>query len=126
VAKQAQKAAATAATLFRKRKLMIQDKLKSNKQRLSETAESERASTRVTDVIAALKKTADRRREQLNQKRSSSASSTWVQGLPGIPGPLKKSLWHKMHRRRRQQIFLRPSLEFFSGRIKEQNSNSEH
>ena len=49
---------------------MIQDKSKSTKQRLSESAESERASARVTDVVAAFKKTAERRREQLNQNEA--------------------------------------------------------
>lgn len=97
---------------------MLQDKSKPSKQRLSETAESERASARVSDVIGAFKKTADRRRDQLTQKRSSSASSTWVQGLPGIPGPLKKSLWHKMHRRRRQQIVLRPPFDYMVDELK--------
>lgn len=49
------------------------------------------------------------RRDQLFQKRNSSTSSTWVQNLPGLSGPLKRSLWYKMHRRR-QQIVLRPTF----------------
>ena len=49
------------------------------------------------------------RRDQLNQKRNSSTSSNWVQSLPGLPGPLRRSLWYKMHRRR-QQIVLRPTF----------------
>lgn len=63
----------------------------------------------VSVQISSFKRTAEKRRGQLTAKRSSSASSTWVQGLPDIPGALKKSLWHKMHRRRRQQVVLRPS-----------------
>lgn len=67
-------------------------------------------SVRVKDTIAALNITADKRRDQLNQKRNSNTSSTWVQSLREVPGPLRKSLWYKMHRRR-QQIVLRPSME---------------
>jgi hypothetical protein len=119
IAKQAQKATTSASTLLRKRKALIQEGSKSFRNRLSETAESERASSRVTDVISSFKKTAERRRDQLSQKRSSSASSTWVQGLPGVPGPLKKSLWHKMHRRRRQQIVLRPSVDMMVQELRE-------
>jgi hypothetical protein len=76
----------------------------------SDPTEPERPSTRVKDAISALRIATDKRREQLNQKRISSTSSAWAHSLPGVPGPLKKSLWHKMHRRR-QQVVLRPSLE---------------
>lgn len=73
----------------------------------AETAE--KPENRVKDSTAVLSVTADKRREQLNQKRNSSTSNTWVQNLPGIPVPLRRSLWYKMHRRR-QQIVLRPSF----------------
>lgn len=73
-------------------------------------------SNRIKDTIAAFALAADKRREQLNQKRTSSTSSTWIQSLPGVPGPLKKSLWYKMHRRR-QQIVLRPSPESLSAEL---------
>jgi hypothetical protein len=77
----------------------------------TEAAESaERASFRVKDVIGALRKTAERRRDQSDQKKSTSFSSAWVQSFPGLPSSLKKSLWHKMHRRK-QQIILRPTPE---------------
>lgn len=62
----------------------------------------------VRDAMVALEVTAEKRREQLNHKRNNSTSSTWVQNLPGVPGPLRRSLWHKM-RRRMQPIVLRPS-----------------
>jgi hypothetical protein len=64
----------------------------------------------VKDVIAALQKTADRRRDQSNQKKSSSVSSAWIQSFHGLSNSLKKSLWHKIHRRK-QQIVLRPTQE---------------
>jgi len=78
--------------------------------RHSEAAELERASTRVKDVIAALKKTADIRRDHMNEKKSNSVSSAWVQSFPALHTSLKKSLWHRMHRRK-QQIVLRPTEE---------------
>lgn len=69
----------------------------------------ENTTARVKDTIDVLSLTADMRRDQLNQKRNSSTSSNWVQSLPGLPGPLRRSLWYKMHRRR-QQIVLRPTF----------------
>jgi hypothetical protein len=62
----------------------------------------------VNESIELLNTTAELRREQLNQKRNSTTSSAWVQNLHAVPGPLKRSFWHKMYRRR-QQIVLRPS-----------------
>ena len=112
--KQAQRAAATASILLRKKKALLAETKGSRgsnlRPKISETAETERAAVRVKEVIGALGIVAQKRRDQLNQKRSSSTSSSWVQTLPGLPGPLRKSLWHKMHRRR-QQIVLRPSPE---------------
>jgi hypothetical protein len=83
LAKQAQKVSAAAVAALRKKRSMQGHTSRSN-MRLSDTAEAERAATRVADVIAVLHKTAEGRREQLNQKRSSSASSTWVQSLPRL------------------------------------------
>jgi hypothetical protein len=109
--KQAQRAAVASSTMLRKKKVAFSDAREGKRTpKLSEAAEAEKSSTRVKEVVSALRITADKRRDQLNQKRSSSTSSTWVQTLPGLSGPLRKSLWHKMHRRR-QQIVLRPSLE---------------
>ena len=93
--KQTQRAAALATAAVKKQKSM---------------ASSGQGFNRVKDAISALELTADKRREQLNHKRTNSTSSTWVQNLPGVPGPLRRSLWHKMHRRR-QQIVLRPSRD---------------
>ena len=133
VAKHAQKAVAVATAVFKK-KQALKDPKKGRGGRLSEAAEIEKASIRVKDVIASFHRTAEKRREQLHQKRNSSASSTWVQSLPGLPGPLKKSLWHKMrissgqyprHRhRRRQQIVLRPSMESLAADLREDVTES--
>lgn len=117
VAKHAQKAVAVATNVLKKKKATLEPKAK-GRAKLSEAAENEKAAGRVKDVIASFRKTAAKRREQLNQKRSSNSSSTWVQALPDIPGPLKKSLWHKMHRRR-QQIVLRPSLESLTSDLRD-------
>lgn len=83
LARQAQKVAAAAAAALRKKRSM-QSQASRGSVRLSETAEAERAATRVADVIAVLHKTAEGRREELNRKRGSSASSTWVQALPRL------------------------------------------
>jgi hypothetical protein len=107
--KQAQRASLIASSMLKKRKA-LQNEIAAGRFKPREVDEAERASVRVKDTIAALNITAEKRRDQLNQKRNSSTSSTWVQTLPGLPGPLRKSLWYKMHRRR-QQIVLRPSLE---------------
>lgn len=117
--KQANKAATAAATSLKKKRAQMSD-AKSNRSRarLSEAMGTERASTRIADVIGALQKTAEARREQLDCKRSSAASSTYAQSLPDLPNALKKSLWHKMHHRR-QQIVLRPNMEFFLSDLKE-------
>lgn len=115
VAKHAQKAVTVATGLLKKKKAMNESKGRGGKP--VDNVELERAAGRVKDVIVAFRKTAEKRRDQLNQKRNSSASSTWVQSLPGLPGPLKKSLWHKMHRRR-QQIVLRPSLESLTAELR--------
>lgn len=90
LAKHAQKAVSLATAMLKKKKAETNPKTKSKTARQSET-ELERAATRVNDVISAIQKTAEKRRLQLNQKRTSSASSSWVQGLPGLSGPLKVS-----------------------------------
>ena len=143
--KQTHKAAAGAASALRKKRAMLSDASRGRGVRISETAEAERAATRVADVIAVLHRTAKGRRGQLNQKRSNRASSTWVQSLPrlsvsllfgkGLRSPplsfnfflaysfysvqsaLKKSLWYKMHRRM-QQIVLRPNMDFVVSDLK--------
>lgn len=118
VAKHAQKAVAVATGLLKKKKAVNSASEASGKGAKNlDAVDMERAASHVKDAIAAFHKTAEKRRDQLNQKRNSSASSTWVQSLPGLPGPLKKSLWHKMHRRR-QQIVLRPSLESLTSELR--------
>lgn len=100
--KQAQQNAAIAAEALKRRKdLAVKG---------ADPSEGGSIATKVNDTVAALALTADKRRDQLNQKRSGSTSGSWVQTLPSIPSALRKSLWYKMHRRR-QQIVLRPSPE---------------
>lgn len=118
--RQANKAATAAASSLKKKRAQYSDSrgISRSRARLSESIETERASTRVGDVVGALRKVAERRREQLNAKRSSAASTTYIQSLPGLPTALKKSLWHKMHRRR-QQIVLRPNMDSILQDMKE-------
>jgi len=92
-----------------KSKKNIINEVKTGRVNLLQTKSIENPSTRVKDTINILGVTANMRREQLNQKRNSNTSSQWVQSLPGIPAPLRRSLWYKMHRRR-QQIVLRPTF----------------
>lgn len=88
-----------------------------------ETADQDRASLRVKDVIECLRKTAEIRRENMNDKKSGNASNTWVQSFPDLPTSLKKSLWHKMHRRK-HQIVLRPSPESMMNQLRSHVSES--
>jgi hypothetical protein len=115
--KQAQRVAVAATANLKKRKFLQSD-TPGGCSKVNGVDDNERASARVQDIIGALSLTADKRRDQLNQKRNSGSSSTWVQTLPGLPGPLRKSLWYKMHRRR-QQIVLRPSLESLVSDLRE-------
>ena len=87
-----------------KKKKMILEEARSGRLNLCKTIPAE---NRVNHHITILSKAADVRRDQLNQKRNISNSSTWMQNLPDLSGPLKRSLLYKMHRRR-QQIVLRP------------------
>lgn len=88
-----------------------------------ETADLDRASLRVQDVIACLRKTAEIRRENMNDKKTGNASNTWVQAFPDLPTSLMKSLWHKMHRRK-HQIVLRPSAESMMNQLRSHVSES--
>jgi hypothetical protein len=112
VGKTAQKNASLATNMLKKKKAAVASaKVKGARPlKLSEAAEQEKAAARVKDIIAALQKTAARRRDQSNQKKSSSVSSAWIQSFPGLSNSLKKSLWHRIHRRK-QQIVLRPTPE---------------
>lgn len=110
---QAKRTVAAATAGIKKRRATIAEIASGNAQRskaIREADEASRSSTRVKGVMTTLDFTAMKRRDQLKQKRNNSTSSTWVQNLPGVPQPLRKSLWYKMHRRR-QQIVLRPPAE---------------
>jgi hypothetical protein len=105
---QGQRATMTLSSTIQKKKIILSE-AKAGRIDLSRIEAAEKPENRVKESTSVLSMTAYQRREQLNQKRNSSTSSTWVQNLPGIPGPLRRSLWYKMHRRR-QQIVLRPSF----------------
>lgn len=113
-AKNTLKNATIAANVLKKKRELIlssmQTSAESRPTKQSEAADSERARIRVRDVVASLRKTAGKRREQSIQKQSNSFSSAWIHSFSSLPNSLKKSLWHKMHRRK-QQIILRPSEE---------------
>ena len=118
---QAKRTIAVATTSVKKKRAALTDVSSGSANRSKASRESEEASNvsaRVNGVLSALSFTAAKRRDQLNQKRNSSTSSTWVQNLPGLPGPLRKSLWYKMHRRR-QQIVLRPPVEYLVSDLRE-------
>jgi hypothetical protein len=115
---QGQRATASLASSIKKKKMMLHE-VKSGRLDLSVADTPDKAENRVKESTALLNMTADMRREQLNQKRNSSTSSTWVQNLPGLPAPLRRSLWYKMHRRR-HQIVLRPSNASMINDLKKQ------
>jgi hypothetical protein len=112
--KSAQRNYSLAVTLLQKKQTLSGNGLsksgRSSGRPLVAVDEDDRASFRVKDVIGALRVTADRRREQSDQKKNTGFSSAWVQSFPGLPSSLKKSLWHKMHRRK-QQVILRLTHE---------------
>ena len=101
---QAQRAIQGMAVDVKQKRVLVEEALVGKRDITKRSAEN-----RVERSIDLLGATADLRREQFNQKRNSSTSSAWVQSLPTLPGPLKRSLWYKMHRRR-QQIVLRPTF----------------
>jgi hypothetical protein len=71
---------------------------------------AEKASVRIKETVDVLKRTAEKRREQAHQKQTNSFTNSGAQVFPELPMPLRKSIWHKMHRRK-QQIILRPTEE---------------
>lgn len=101
---QAQRSVQAMAAEIKKRRALVAD-ARAGKINLSKRSTGDR----VKDTIDLLNITAELRRDQLNQKRNSSTPSAWVQNLSAVPGPLKRSFWYKMHRRR-QQIVLRPTF----------------
>eukprot|EP00977_Amphora_coffeiformis_P011479 scaffold2767_cov177-Amphora_coffeaeformis.AAC.53 len=66
--------------------------------------------TRVGDAVASLSLVAAKRRDQLEQKKNSAFTQIWAQSFPELSDSMKKSLWHRMVRRK-QQVILRPTHE---------------
>jgi len=110
VVKTTQKDVVAAANMLKKKRTQLTDAAKGKITKLSEAALAEKAATRVKEVIGALQTTAEHRRQEYDKKKSSSLSSAWVQSFPGLSSSVKKSIWHRLHRRK-QQIILRPSEE---------------
>jgi hypothetical protein len=127
IAKSSQMSLTSVSELLKKRKFLaaaaMGDFDSSQAKAALETADQDRASLRVKDVIECLRKTAEIRRENMNDKKSGNASNTWVQSFPDLPTSLKKSLWHKMHRRK-HQIVLRPSAESMMNQLRSHVSES--
>jgi hypothetical protein len=117
VSKASSKSLVSVTELLRKRKLLKCELDTSQSKSSLQTIDQERASVRVKDVIACFRKAAEKRREQMNDKKSGNVSNAWVQSFPDLPTSLKKSLWHKMHRRK-QQIVLRPSAESMTNQLR--------
>lgn len=88
----------------------------SKSSRIKESLDSEQAATRVEDAIAALKKTAAHRREQVEQKKLANVSSAWIQSFQ-VPGALRKSLLHMLHKRK-HHVILRPTSETLLNEIR--------
>lgn len=110
VVKTTQKNLLLATNALKKKRTQVADSVRGKTSKHSEAAAAEKAATRVKDVIGALEMTAEHRRKINEQKKSSSLSGAWVQSLPVLPSSVKKSIWHRLHRRK-QQIILRPSEE---------------
>lgn len=108
--KTAQKNIVAATNMLKKKRTQLADAAKGKVTKQSEAALAEKAATRVKEVIGSLQTAAERRRQEYDKKKSSSLSSAWVQSFPGLPSSVKKSIWHRLHRRK-QQIILRPSEE---------------
>lgn len=110
VIKMTQKNLSLAVTALKKQRARVVDAARGKVTKQSEAATAEKAATRVKDTINALQLAAEHRRELFEQKKSSSLSNAWVQSFPGLCSSVKKSIWHRLHRRK-QQIILRPTEE---------------
>jgi hypothetical protein len=119
---QARRATAVATTALKKKRILLTESSGASRSKagsaMREMEKASRTSTRVKDVMKVLALAAQKRRDTLHKKRSSNQSTTWVQNWPGLNGPLRKSLWYKMHRRR-QQIVLRPPTDYFVSDLRE-------
>lgn len=106
--KQAQRNLAILSSAIKKKKQVLNE-IKSGQSNFQHHEDSKSAFARVELHTASLDATAEKRRAELNHKRNSSSSTSWIHSFAGISSMLKRSLYFKMHRRR-QQIVLRPSF----------------
>jgi hypothetical protein len=116
-AKTAQKHALNVTNLYRRKKAE-RAAGKTAAGRSAKASESVDPEKRISDIVASLTKVATKRRDNLGQKKSSSFSKTWSQSFPELSEAMKKSLWHKMVRRK-QQIVLRPTPESLVNELRE-------
>lgn len=114
--KEAQKRSAVAGSLLKKRQTLREASAKT-RGRSAEAIENEKAATRIEDTIGSLRRVAEHRRSQVEQMKKPTASRRWIQSFPDIPGAMKRSIWHKLHRRR-HHIVLRPSCELMIHEIR--------
>ena len=118
--KNAQRNAALIENLVKRKKVMTATShARGTKSKQSDALEGDRAAARVKDVIGCLDKVAEKRRELHNQKKSGQITSTWLASHPDLSTSFKKSIWRRMHRRK-LQVVLRPSTEYFCQDIRSQ------
>ena len=119
ISKEAQKKSAIAANLLKKRQAVAAAAAGSRNRggRHSEAIETEKAATRIEDTIGALRRVAEHRRRHVEQMKLPHASRQWIQLFPNISGAMKKSIWHKLHRRK-HHVVLRPSSEAMINEIR--------
>ncbi|KAL7574930.1 hypothetical protein ACA910_010756 [Epithemia clementina (nom. ined.)] len=120
----AQRNAALIANLVKRKKTVASSttQSKGGKAKPPEGLDSERAASRVKDVIGCLEKVAEKRREQHNQKKSGHITSTWLHSHPDFPASFKKNVWRRMHRRK-LQVVLRPSMAYLCDEVRSRVSS---
>ena len=122
--KAAQRNAQIAALVVKKRKAGLASSASSSSRKgPGKSSNIDRPLPRVKDVMGALERLADKRREAHNTKKSGQITSTWLQTHPKLPDTLKKSVWRRMHRRK-LQVVLRPSMELLCDEIRQRAAKS--
>jgi predicted nucleic acid-binding Zn-ribbon protein len=122
VQQQTQRSLTATTSSIRKKKASALERsvgLSRSRSRISDTAEAERASDRVKDVISSLYRVSALRRGQLQSKRYGAAL---LDDISGLPVAVKRSLKLRTGLRR-QTIMLRPNLEDTLGKLKKSVEN---
>lgn len=117
LANSSKKNAAVATTVLkRKKNALISSRSGSKQSKVSETTGQEMAAARVKDIKMTLSLVAKKRREQATRNKTSSSTASILNSLPDISNALKKSLWHRLHRRK-QAVVLRPTPEVLLNKL---------